>query len=98
MQLNKLKSGIKDGTKVIIKLSPNVVDYSSDQNKFPHKLLLINTQVLKLGKYFPNNSSTNIKLSKTKFHKIEQSGRFLVRISGTLLKTGLPLMKIVLKP
>ena len=31
-------------------------------------------------------------------HKIEQSGGFLGRLLGPLLKTGLPLMKNVLKP
>ena len=31
-------------------------------------------------------------------HKIGQSGVFLGRLLGSLLKTGLPLMKIVLKP
>ena len=31
----------------------------------PHKLLLADTQVLKLCKAFANDSSTNIKLSKT---------------------------------
>ena len=36
-----------------------------DKNKFPHKLLLTNTQVLRLRKAFAINSSANIKLSKT---------------------------------
>ena len=31
-------------------------------------------------------------------HKIEQSGEFLGKLLGPLLKTGLPLMKNVLKP
>ena len=37
---------------------------------FPYKLLLTNTQVSKLRKAFENNSSANIKLSKTELHKI----------------------------
>ena len=41
--------------------------------------------------------SVTIKLSKTQLHKIEQSGNFLGRLLGPLLKTGLPLMKNVLK-
>ena len=45
-----------------------------------------------------NNYSANIKLSKTQFHKIGQSGGFLGRLLGPLLKTGLPSMKNVLKP
>ena len=44
-QLNKLKSGIKNGTEVTLKLSSNVVGDSNDENNFPHKLLLTNTQV-----------------------------------------------------
>ena len=60
--------------------------------------MLTNTQVSKLLKAFANGSSANIKLSKTQLHKIGQSGGFLGRILGPLLKTGLPLMKNVLKP
>ena len=50
-QRNKLKSGIKNGTEVVLKISSNVVGVSSnDENSFPHKLLLTNTQVSKLRK------------------------------------------------
>ena len=72
-QLNKSKSGIKYGTAVTLKLSSNAVGDSNNENIFLHKLLLINTQVLKFRKVFANNSSANIKLSKTQLHKIEQS-------------------------
>ena len=41
-QLNKLKFGIKNGTEIALKLSPNVVSHSNDENNFPHKLLLPN--------------------------------------------------------
>ena len=45
-QLNKLKSGIKNGTKVVtLKLSSNVIGNSNDETNFPHKLLLADTQV-----------------------------------------------------
>ena len=44
-QLNKLKSAIKNGAKVTLNLSLNVADDSNDENNFPHKLLLTNTQV-----------------------------------------------------
>ena len=63
----------KNSTEVTLKLSSNVVVGSNDENNFPHKLLLTNTQVLKLLKAFANNSSYNIKLSKTHLHKIGQS-------------------------
>ena len=97
-QLNKLKSGIKNDNEVTLKLSSNVVSGSNDENNFPHKLLLTNTQVSKLRKASANNFSANIKLSKTRLHKIAQSGGFLGRLLGPLPKIGLPLMKNVLKP
>ena len=61
------------------------------------KLLLTNTQDSKLRRAFANNSSANIKLSKTQLHKIGQSGGFLDRFLGALLKTGLPIIGNVLK-
>ena len=60
-------------------------------------MLLINTQVSRLCKAFPNNSSANIKLSKTQLHTIVQSGVFLGRHLGPLLKDELPLIKNVVK-
>ena len=96
-QFSKLKSGIKNGTEVTLKISSNVVGDSNDENNFPHKLLLANTQVSKLCKAFANGSSANIKLSKTQLHKIGQSGGFLGRLLGPLLKTGLPLIGHLLK-
>ena len=44
-QLNKLKLGIKNGTEVTLKFLSNVVGDSKNENNFPHKLLLTNTQV-----------------------------------------------------
>ena len=96
-QFNKLKSGIKNGTEVTLKISSNVVGDSNDENSFHHKLLLTNTQVSKLRKAFANNSSANLKLSKTHLQKIGKSGQFLGRLLGPLLKTGLPLIENVLK-
>ena len=81
-----------------MKLSSNVAGDSNDENKFLHKLLLINTQVPKLLKAFANGSSANIELSKTQLHKIGQSEGFLGRRLRPLLKTGLPLIGNVLKP
>ena len=79
-----------------MKISSNVVGDSNDENNFPHKLLLINTQISRHRKAFVNYSSDNIKLSKTQLHKMGQSGGFLGRFLGPLLKTGLPLMKDIL--
>ena len=67
--MNKLKLGIKNGTEVTLETSSNAIGDSNDENNFPHKLLT-NTQVSKLQKAFGNNSSANIKLSKTQLHKI----------------------------
>ena len=60
-------------------------DDSNNENNFPHNLLLTNTQVSRLRKAFTNNSSANIRLSKTQLHKIGQSRRFLGRLLGPLL-------------
>ena len=68
------------------------------ETNFPHKLLLTNRQVVNLRKAFANHLSTDINLSKTRLSKMIQSGGFLGRSLGPLLKTGLPLIKIVIKP
>ena len=98
LQLKKLKSGINNGTEVALKLSSNDVSDSNDENNFLHKFLLTNTQVWRLHKAFANNSSSYIKLSKTQLYKIGQLGGFSGRHLGPLLKTGLSLMKNILKP
>ena len=49
----------------LLNLSSNVAGDSNDENNFPHKLLLTNTQISKIRKAFANGSSTNIKFSKT---------------------------------
>ena len=61
-------------------------------------MLLPNRQVANLRRTFENNSSTDIKLSKTQLFKMMQSRGFLGRLLGPLLKTGLPLMKNIIKP
>ena len=81
-----------------MKISSNVFGDCNDESNFPHKLLLTNTQVSRLPKAFPNNYSTNIKLSKTQLYKIGQSGGFLGRLLGPVLKTGFTLIGNVLKP
>ena len=81
-----------------MKISSNVVSDSNDENNFPHKLLLTKTHVSTHRKDFVNNSSANIKLSKTQLHKIGKSGGFLGRLFGPLLKTGLLLIRNALKP
>ena len=90
-QLNKLKSAIKNETEAVLRLSSNMI--GNNETDFPHELLLTNRQVSNLRKAFVNNSSAGIKLSK-----MVQSGGFLGRLLDPLLKTGLPLIKNMIKP
>ena len=95
-QLNKLKSALKNETEVVLRLSSNMI--VGNEANFSHKLLLTNRQVANLPKAFANYLSTDIKLSKTQLSKMIQSGVFLGRLLGPLLKTGLLLTKNVIKP
>ena len=98
-QLNKLKSAIKNKTDVVLRLSSNLIGNSDDETNFTHKLLLTNRQVGNLGKLLlAKHTSTDIKLSKTQLSKMIQSGGFIGRVLEPLLRTGLPLMKSVIKP
>ena len=69
-----------------------------NETNFPHKLLLTNRQAANLHKAFANHSSADIKFSKTHLSKMIQSGEFLGRLLGPVLKTGLPLITNVIKP
>ena len=91
-QLYKFKSAIKNENKVVLRLSSNMT--GDNESNFCHKLLLTNRQVSNLCKAFSNHLSADIKLSKTQLSKMIQSGGLL----GSLLKTGLPLIKNVIKP
>ena len=97
-QLSNLKSAIKNGTELVLRLSSNMVGNFNDEIIFPHKLILTNIPVASLHKYFVNHLSTDIKLSKLRLSKMMQSGEFLGKIFGPLLKTRLPLMENVIKP
>ena len=69
-----------------------------NETNFPYKLLLTNRQVASLRKSFAIHSSADIKLSKTQLSKMIQSRGFFGRLLGPLRKTGLPLIKNVIKP
>ena len=97
-QLNKLKSSIKNETDLVLKIPSNMVGNSNDNTNFPHELLLTNRQVANIPIAFAKNTATDIKLSKTQLSRMIQSGEFLGRLLGPLLKTGLTLMKRVIKP
>ena len=94
-QLNKLTSAMKNEAEVVLRLSSNMI--GDNETNFPHKLLLTNREVSNLWKFFANNSSIDIKLSKTQLSKAVQSEVFLSRLLGLLLKTGLLLIKNVIK-
>ena len=97
-QLNKLKSSVKNETDVVSRISSNMVGNSNDNTNFPNELLSTNRQVANIRKVFAKLTSTDIKLSKTQLSKMIQSGGFLGKLLGPLLKTGLPLIKNVIKP
>ena len=65
-----------------LRLSSNMIGNSGDNTNFPHELLLTNRQVENLRKALVNYL---------------QSGGFLGRLLAPLLRTGLPLMKSVIK-
>ena len=95
-QLNKLKSAIKNGTDVVLRLSSSMVGNSDDEINFPYKLLLTNRQTLSLRKAFNNHTSANIKFSKAQLTKMQKGG--FLKFLMPLLKSGLPLLKSVVKP
>ena len=63
-KIDNLNSVIKNKTKIVLRLSSDIIENSDDNFNFPHKLLLTNRQVENLRKVFTNYSSTDIKLSK----------------------------------
>ena len=50
--LNKLKSAIKNGAKVILNLTSNVIGNSYDETDFRHELLSANTHIFRRSKAF----------------------------------------------
>ena len=68
----------------LLRLSSHVIGNSDDE--------------INLRKAFANKSSIDIMLSKTQLSKMIQSGTFLGRLLGPLLKTGLLLIKNAVKP
>ena len=73
-----------------------MVGNSDDEINFPHKLLLTNRQTLSLRKPFNNHTSTDIKFSKTQLTKMQKGG--FLKFVMLLLKSGLSLLKSVVKP
>ena len=93
-QLKKLKDAVSNNTGTTLRISLKVFNGTN----IPHELLLTTRQKTKIRNTFNNNTSTDIKLSKAQINKIIQSGGFLGKLLGPLLKTRLPLIKNVIKP
>ena len=73
-----------------------MIGNSDDEANFPHKLLSTNRQVANIRKAFANHISTDIKFSKAQLTKMQKGG--FLRFLEPLLKSGLPLLKSVVKP
>ena len=93
-QLNQLKSAVENKQGATLRMNVRIFN----KNNLPHELFLITRQTTKLRNAIENNLQTDIKLSKAQISKIIQSGGFLGKILGELLKTGLSLLKSVIKP
>ena len=98
-QLNKLKSLIKNQTRVTLKMKIKIFD----GNNLPHELLLLTTRLkTKLINAFEKNMLTDINLPKAQIYKIIQSGGFLgallSKIAGLLIKAAVPLTKNIFAP
>ena len=93
-QLKKLKDALGNNTGTTLRISLKMFN----GNNLPHELLLTTRQKTKIRNAFNNNTSTDIKLSKAQTNKIIQFVGFLGKLLGPLLKTGLPLIKNVIKP
>ena len=93
-QLKTIKTAVKDKTGTSLRMSLKMFA----EDVLPHELLLTTRQKTKLRNAFNNNMSTDLKLSRAQISKVIQSGGFLGRLLGPLLKTGLPLIKNVIKP
>ena len=93
-QLKKLKTAVKNKRITALRISLKMFN----RNYLPNDLLLTTRQKTKLRNSFNNNMSIDLKLSKAQISKIVQSGGFLGRLLGQLLKTGLTLIKNVIQP
>ena len=93
-RLNKLKSAVKNRQRTTLRMNTRIFS----ANNLPHEFLLTTRQTTKLRNATENNISIDTKLSKAQISKLIQSGGFLGKLFGPLLRTGLPLIKNVIKP
>ena len=87
-QINKLKSAVKNKQGTSLRMSARIFN----GNNLPHELLLTTRQTTNLRNAIENNMATDMKLSKAQISK-----GFLGKLLGPSLKTGLPLLKSVIK-
>ena len=92
-QLYKLKSVVKNRQETILRKNARMLS----ANNLPHEFSLTTRRTTTQRNAIENNMSTDIKLSKAQISKIIQSGRFLGKLLGPLLKPGLPLIKNIIK-
>ena len=93
-QIKKLKDAVKNNTGITLRISLKMFS----GNDLPHQLFLTTIQKTKIRNAFNNNMSTDLKILKAQINKAIQSGKFLSKLLGPLLKTGLALIKNVIKP
>ena len=92
-QLYKPKSVVKNRQETILRKNARMLS----ANNLPHEFSLTTRRTTTQRNAIENNMSTDIKLSKAQISKIIQSGRFLGKLLGPLLKPGLPLIKNIIK-
>ena len=80
-QIKKLKDAVSNNTGTTLRISLKMFN----GNNLPHELLLTTRQKTKINA-FNNNTSTDTKFSKAQINKIIQSGGFLGKLLGPLLK------------
>ena len=92
-QLNKLKSAGQNKTGTLLRVNKKNFE---DEEELPHKLFLTTRQTTIIRNIFPNNMSTDIKLSKTQIFKIIQSDKLFGSWLGNLGKKALASIAIPL--
>ena len=86
VQLNKLNKAVKTNDGATLRLS--IKNFNKDE--LPHELLLTTRQNTKLRNAISNNLTIDIKLGKAQIKKLMQSGGFLSKLAGPLMKIAMP--------
>ena len=83
-QLNKLKNAVKDKQGITLRMNAKMFSV----NNLLHELFLTTRQTTKLRNAIENSMSTDIKLSKAQISNAIQSGVFLGKLLGPLMKVA----------